>query len=338
MKKKRILFYSSVPSKELFERQLFYKVDITILKDLGYKVLTSNHIVDFLFFWKYDIAFIYFYRWGLFPAILSRLFFKKVYFTGGIDDLDEKYSGKRRYLLQRLFFKWCYFFSTHCIVVSSSDEKNIKSLYKTNLNKISLSYHSIDIAKYTSEPSTIKSNDFLTIAWMENKENVIRKGIDTATKVFYELSSNYETYKNSKFYIMGTLGEGSDYLKSLIQELNLTSKVIFTGPLTEDDKIDFLQKSKYYFQLSLYEGFGMAAIEALAAGDIVIHSGKGGLMDAVGSHGILFNVNENYYSQIDYCHQQIQRIDPDFINSGIQFIIDNYSYERRKQDFERIIG
>ena len=62
--KKRILFYSSVGSLELFKTQKFYQIDIALLGDLGYDVSLSNRILDSLLFWKYDILFSYFYRYS----------------------------------------------------------------------------------------------------------------------------------------------------------------------------------------------------------------------------------------------------------------------------------
>ena len=53
------------------------------------------------------------------------------------------------------------------------------------------------------------------------------------------------------------------------------------GEVSEEDKINLLKRSKYYFQLSLYEGFGLAALEALCADNILIHSGKGGLANSI---------------------------------------------------------
>lgn len=102
--KKTILFYSSVKSKRMFSIQNFYRTDIKILKSLGYNVKLSKTVLDYLLFWKYDIAFIYFFRYGLFPALLSKLFGKKVYFTGGIDFLDLQYAGKKRFVVQCVFF------------------------------------------------------------------------------------------------------------------------------------------------------------------------------------------------------------------------------------------
>ena len=82
--KKRLLFYSSVKSLELFKTQKFYQIDIALLEDLGYDVWLSNRIFDSLLFWKYDILFSYFYRYSFFTALFAKCFGKKTYFTGGI--------------------------------------------------------------------------------------------------------------------------------------------------------------------------------------------------------------------------------------------------------------
>ena len=107
---KRILFYSSVNSLELFKTQKFYQIDISILKDLGYDVLLSNRIFDSLLFWKYDILFSYFYRYSFFAALLAKCFGKKTYFTGGIDSLDSDYASAfnyKRWVLSIPFFISC---------------------------------------------------------------------------------------------------------------------------------------------------------------------------------------------------------------------------------------
>ena len=85
MSRKKILFYSSVKNIKLFDIQRFYSVDVKLLENLGYDVIKTNKISCFFKFWNYDISFLYFYRWSLFPALISRCFLKKIYFTGGID-------------------------------------------------------------------------------------------------------------------------------------------------------------------------------------------------------------------------------------------------------------
>jgi len=333
----RILFYSSVKSKTLFETQKFYKIDIDILKNIGFNVYPTNRIADFFKFWYYDISFIYFYRYGVFPALISKIFGKRVFFTGGIDDLEESYATRRRYIIQRIFFKLCCLFSNKCIIVSVSDFENIKKIYKNRLpKKIVKSFHSIDVDKFICDDKS-KGDDFTTIVWMGGKNNVQRKGVDTALVLFSILSKKYNEFSNSKFIIIGKEGDGTLYIKELIEKLNIENMVKFTGEIDESTKIDILKKSKYYFQLSKYEGFGLAAIEALASRNIVFHSNKGGLRDSVGRHGIIINIDEDLEAQIETIYQNIISVNDEFLSEAESYVKLNFSNERRIEDFKKII-
>jgi len=335
---KKVLFYSSVKDKNLFNTQFFYKTDINLLKSLGYNVITSNKISDFLFFWKYDIAFIYFYKYGLFVAIIARLFLKKVFFTGGIDNLEKEFATPKRFLLQVLFFRLCYLFSNKCIVVSNSDKNNILKIYKRKkLKKLEYSFHSIDVDKYFNKIETLQQNNFVTIAWMGKKSNVIRKGIDRSIRLFKNITEKYDIFKNSNLIIVGVKGEGSHYLEELVEKLDISDKVLFTGEIEENEKISLLKKSKYYFQLSSYEGFGIAALEALAAGNIVIHSGKGGLADSVSKYGVLININDEISKQAEDVFEQINSFKYNKLEEAKIYISHNFSMEKRLKDFRLII-
>lgn len=335
--KNRIIFYSSIKNKELFHIQRFYYTDIELLKNLGYEVYNSNKIIDFLFFWEYDIAFIYFYRFGLLPALLSRLFNKKVYFTGGIDNLESSITTRTEYLLQIIFFKLCYLFSSKCILVSSADETNVKKIYHGKLpKKIRISFHTIDIEKFSTVEITKKENIFSTISWMESVGNVYRKGVDKSIRIFKSLTEKAE-YRDAYLYIIGKEGAGSDYLRQLCFELKISDRVIFTGSINEEQKIDILKQSKYYFQLSSYEGFGIAAIEALAAKNIVIHSGRGGLNDTMKDFGIKLDINKNIEEQIDYLYEQILNFNCEKLIKGQKYMEVNYSNVTRQKDFENIL-
>jgi glycosyltransferase involved in cell wall biosynthesis len=337
MIKKRILFYSSVNSLELFKVQRFYSIDIQLLERLGHNVALTNKICDFLLFWKYDISFLYFYKWSLFPAILSKLFFKKVYLTGGIDELNEVTTSKREYLIQVLFFKLCYLFSDTCLIVSKSDFKNIKKIYNGKyLQKLYLSFHTINYESFHVEDLLLKNKNFTTVGWMESVSNVKRKGIDKSLILFEKLIKNPE-FSDSKFYIIGKEGEGALYLKKLCRSLNISNKVVFTGFIDENQKSSILKSSKYYFQLSTFEGFGIAAIEALAAKNIVIHSGNGGLSETMINFGIKINLNGNLEKNIDNIVNLIVNYRSDLLFKAHYHIIDNYTNEARENDFLKII-
>lgn len=336
IKKSKVLFYSSVKNLESFQTQKFYQVDIELIRGIGYEVQVTNRIADFLYFWNYNIAFIYFYRKGLLPAIISRFFLKKVYFTGGIDDLNKSTTISANYIKQKVFFKLCNLFSTKSILVSISDRENVRDIYSRKLpENIGLSFHSIDSKLLEVKDGSNKESFFTTIAWMESIENVKRKGVDKALYVFKRLTEK-EEYFDAKFYIIGKIGVGTDYLKQICNELDLSEKIIFTGSIDERLKIDLLKKSKFYFQLSTFEGFGIAALEALAAKNIVIHSAKGGLKETIKDYGIILDINMSLVEQIQDLDVQLSNFNSDKLLVAYKDISSNYSNENRQKYFEKV--
>ncbi|HEY1196830.1 glycosyltransferase [Flavobacterium sp.] len=336
LKEKKVLFYSSVRNLESFQNQQFYQIDIELIKNLGCQLKLTNQIFDFLYFWKYDIAFIYFYRKGLIPAILSRFFLKKVYFTGGIDDLNRNTTLPKHYKIQKLFFKLCNYFSTKSILVSISDKANVEEIYNKKLpSNIGLSFHSINSKVFNVPDISKKETFFTTIVWMESIGNVKRKGVDKALYVFKSLTEK-NIYCNAKFYIIGKTGEGTEFLKEICRDLNLSEKVIFTGSIDERLKIDLLKKSKYYFQLSTFEGFGLAALEALAAKNIIIHSAKGGLKETMKNYGVIIDINLPIVDQIETIYKQLLNFNEDILSEAYRDVSDNYSNESRQKYFEKV--
>lgn len=334
MRKKKVLFYSSVKSKTDFVTQKFYVTDIEILTQLDYDVILSNKISDALKLWKFDLAFIYFYKWGFFVALISKIFCKRVFFTGGIDQLNIETNSSKNYIIQKIFYLLCSSFSNKNIIVSNSDLSNIRK-FKRRTRKETISHHVIDFRKYQYCNEVSKEKIISTIAWMGDVDNIFRKGVDVTLKIFkliFDIDPDY------RLYIIGQNGIGSDILKSLIRDLGITDAVIFTGSISEEDKIQILKRSKYYFQFSKYEGFGIAAIEALAAGNIIFHSGNGGLKDGVGDNGIIYNpllISEN--ELVEKFFVVDKNDNNDLIQRGISHVRNNFSFEKRLDDFRIIL-
>ena len=279
---KKILFYASVRDKNLFQTMSFYATDIRILEDCGCDVTVTNRISDFFQSRNYDCAFIYFWTKGLLPALIAKVLGKSVLFTGGLDALDRGFNRSvLDYMIKKWLFRACALLSDANLIVSRSDLLNIE---KTgfHLRRLHLVPHSIDVERYAYRGEK-KKNMISTVAWMGTKENVTRKGLDRLLRVFSEFTVAHDHFT---LVLIGSEGEGSVYLTDLAQKLNIASRVIFTGRIPEDDKIRMLKESKYYVQLSEYEGFGISAIEALAAGNLVFHSGRGGLSDTMPPEGI----------------------------------------------------
>jgi len=75
----------------------------------------------------------------------------------------------------------------------------------------------------------------------------------------------------------GYLGE----LKALVKALRIEDKVLITGPLYGEDKLEAYVDADVYVLPSRYEIWGITVLEAYACGKPVITSKVGGLKDLV---------------------------------------------------------
>jgi glycosyltransferase involved in cell wall biosynthesis len=103
------------------------------------------------------------------------------------------------------------------------------------------------------------------------------------------------------------LGEGGDRaeLEALAQHLGLSDKVFFKGH--EPDIIPFLEKADIFLILSLWEGFGLAAVEGMNASLPVVASDVSGLREVVGIDGV--------------CAQLVQPTEPKKIAEALDALI-----------------
>ncbi len=88
---------------------------------------------------------------------------------------------------------------------------------------------------------------------------------------------------------------------SVIRQHSLEDKVVFAGVIPEEDLPAYLRGAVALLFPSLYEGFGLPAVEAMACGTPVIASNRTSLPEVVGEAGLLVNPYdvENMASAID---------------------------------------
>jgi glycosyltransferase involved in cell wall biosynthesis len=76
-------------------------------------------------------------------------------------------------------------------------------------------------------------------------------------------------------------------LEPLIRELGIDDRVTMTGRITEEDKVALMQGAALYVTPSLYEGFGLSALEAMACGVPLVTSNRTSFPEIVGDGGLL---------------------------------------------------
>ncbi|WMJ80626.1 glycosyltransferase family 1 protein [Clostridium sp. MB40-C1] len=125
-----------------------------------------------------------------------------------------------------------------------------------------------------------------------------RKNLHVLLKVFKSIKY-YNATKNTKLVIIGNYkGKAYEYylkLKSLARFLKIQDDVIFTGSIDYQDTLYFYNSSECLINLSLYEGFPLSVIEAMACGTPVICSNNKIFNEIIGDYAILVDVDDEVY-------------------------------------------
>jgi glycosyltransferase involved in cell wall biosynthesis len=75
--------------------------------------------------------------------------------------------------------------------------------------------------------------------------------------------------------------------RPMVRELGQEDRIIFTGQIREQDKAPLYSGATLFAFPSLYEGFGMPVLEAMACGTPVVTSNLSALPEVVGDAGVL---------------------------------------------------
>jgi glycosyltransferase involved in cell wall biosynthesis len=325
----KVILFSNVKDKLSFTLSKFYLDDIEILKNLGYGVSATNKVSDFFRVNNYNGILIYFYSLGIIPAIIGKIFFKKIIFTGGVDDLQTcSYISLRSF-----FFIVCYIISDKCNAVSYSDLHRMKQIlifFGLESNKLVYQPHCIDIPDKDYIDS--KEKIITTICWLGTIANLKRKGVDRLLILFSKIA-----HLDYKLYIVGSGIEGKEYLIRMALDLGISNKIVFTGGISHEEKFNLLSKSKFYFQLSSYEGFGLAVLEAIYFKNYIFHSSVGGLVDILDGKGSIINSEynmDNFFNLFIDVEENLY-YNYDFVGLKDK-ILNSFSIEKRKLFFQNI--
>ncbi len=116
----------------------------------------------------------------------------------------------------------------------------------------------------------------------------IRKNVPLLLKSFAKLIQYYKNNLKNKILVLG--GEPPevnspllDDVRNIVSSLGIASRVRFTGRLSDEELIQFYNGADFFVFPSLYEGFGLTVLEAMACGVPVLASSIGPIKEVAGS-------------------------------------------------------
>ncbi len=233
----------------------------------------------------------------------------------GTDLTDFPYKS----IIHKQIIKYILKISDHIFVTSNFLSKQVKIL---SGNDSLLTPFGVEINKKINN----KKNDAFVFGTAKNITKF--SGIDIAVKCFAKLKKNNPGEK-MKYEIAGN-GPYRKKIKSLIHKLGLENDINLRGYLPHEKINNFMSEIDVYINLAEKESFGVAVLEASAAGKPVIVSGVGGLPEIVveGETGLI--VNRNNESEIINAMHIFLKKDKKTINmgrDGQKFVEENYSWE-----------
>lgn len=198
---------------------------------------------------------------------------------------------KRYYF--RVFICLATKFADRIICVSDSTKKDLlKRFSKNKADIITIPLATDSIQVFTDqEINTVK------VSFGINEKYILfigtlepRKNISSLIKAY----ANCKHYEDHKLVIVGKKGWYYKEITETINELNISSRIIFTGFVTIREKYALLANASLFIYISMYEGFGLPVLEALNYGIPTITSNISSLPEVAGNAAILVNPKDIY--------------------------------------------
>ncbi len=177
------------------------------------------------------------------------------------------------------------------ITISQFSKKEIIDYYPVSPDKIIVVYPGYNEKKFNSNikngKSKIEGDYILYVGTVQPRKNLVR-----LLEAFAKIKK-----RDLKLVICGMITEGrggwmqQEFFQTL-KNLKLEKKVIITGFIPDDEMPNLMSGAKTLVLPSLYEGFGIPVVEAMACGVPTVASNVSSLPEIAGDAAILVDPND----------------------------------------------
>ncbi|MEM2779991.1 MAG: glycosyltransferase [Candidatus Bathyarchaeia archaeon] len=210
----------------------------------------------------------------------------------------KKLYGKESFLLDTLerIIEKIALSSAECVICVSQHVKKYAARY--GAKKPIILYNKVDLKLFRADLDSVNAKRELGL---EGKKVLLYVGrIDKQKNVGCLIRTVRELLNISlKDVHLLLVGSGSEVkqLKRLASQINVQDKITFIGPVPHEKLPIYYAAADIYVHSSLFEGFGIPLIEALASGKPIVAGKVGAIPEIVEDAGILvFPLNPKFFA------------------------------------------
>lgn len=196
-------------------------------------------------------------------------------------------KGRLKFLAQKISLKNV----SKVITDSENSKKDIIKYLNVPKGKISVIYLSASDTYKTIDSTTILRR--IVVKYSLPEKFILYIGDVNYNKNLLKLVEAFSKLKEDIFLVLvGKSFEKAELpeiigIKSLIKKLSLEKKIKILGYVPEQDLVGIYNLALIYCQPSLYEGFGLQILEAMACGCPVVTSSVSSMPEVAGSAAVL---------------------------------------------------
>lgn len=202
-----------------------------------------------------------------------------------------KFLGSRlKYYYAKILLNHALKKSEHIFTVSNNSKKDICEIFGISPDKISITYNAVDNDFRVKEKAEI---EYLYEKYMIPRDKRLLMYVGNL-KPHKNLSRLIETFSRLdsrdgyRLLLVGKAFSSTD-LKTEEKKLGIKDIVIHTGMVSKQELVDLYNLADLFVFPSLYEGFGIPPLEAMACGTPVIAANNSSIPEVVGDAAILFD-------------------------------------------------
>jgi glycogen(starch) synthase len=174
---------------------------------------------------------------------------------------------------------WLTYEAWRVIVCSSYMERELKGFFQLPADKITVVSNGVSLEEFSTKYKLVGYGKEKYIFFIGRlvREKGVQVLIDAAPKIL-------SRFPEARFIIAGT-GPYEERLRAKVRECGVENRVYFAGYVNDEMRNKLYAQSNVAVFPSLYEPFGIVALEAMAVRTPVVVSDTGGLGEIV-EHGI----------------------------------------------------